>query len=486
MNSTLRQPKARIEITRLENLIEKDIAVLLADSYANKKLGVTIYAMTDYNFQHQIESISGSFSISVLPQAVDNSGRSLIDIIEMQDIVKIYEFNKLKFIGIITDAGYSASIQSGKVARKINLSGYSMGGLLESLSFVLDRHLMNDSPDVAGENRKLFDKIAKTFHPGFPVTEAIKTLINSFFEVMGKTSLAGSSVSKHLIEKYIDLNGIDPNIKFQYSVAFSYYSCGENSIWQILKDLFPPPLFEMFLKLDEVAGKYKLVLRESPFPYRKKGVWNFLHWRLLPLFKIRPNLITHLDLKKSSQDLFTYVLATLPGSGKSREEAMIVDGVSASGAKDQKKLNKYGFRPLYIEQKFFNRDGSNDGFDSKTVTKETSSKVYDWFYLGDESYSGELEVMNWGELPDVGDRVSILGGEFYVERIMSRFTYAKTMILRIYITRGLDYKGKGVTSIKNISEKIGMTLSGINTNLNSSKAGFLFGVNKSSLLALRR
>ena len=460
MIHTVRTPEAYIEIKRFESGNERMICLLSADRkhlYENFTRPVS-FSMTDYSFQTQIDSISGSFSISVLPDIFEDD-KSLIDLVEMQDIVKIYEFGKLEFIGIITEAGYNAVMgEGGRVNRKIVLSGYSVGGMLERLSFVLDRHIISTSPDSDGENKKLFEKLAQNFSVGQEISSSIRAIIDSFFDVMAKSRLGNSQTANHIIKTYIDTSQAGKGIYYKYSVAMSFYATGENSLWQTLKMLFPPPLYEMFLEFDSARGVYVLVLRECPFPVRKSGVWDFGAWNRLPLTYVNSQNLKSYDLSKTSEDVYTFFMGVLPGSAISKEQAMVIDqGKGSCAYLDETLLGKYGFSPMYIEQKFFNRDeATQKGVSASELMKEVGEKAAGWFCMNDRMYGGNIEVMTVsGEVPSVGGRCGFLAYEFYVERVGHYWSYGRAMTSKLLITRGLDYTGPQLKEISDLTKKLG-------------------------------
>ena len=81
MIHTVRTPEAYIEVKRFESGNERMICLLSADrKHLNENFTHPVsFSMTDYSFQTQIDSISGSFSISVLPDIFEDD-KSLIDL----------------------------------------------------------------------------------------------------------------------------------------------------------------------------------------------------------------------------------------------------------------------------------------------------------------------------------------------------------------------------------------------------------------------
>jgi len=408
-------------------------------------------ALISYNFKESLNSVEGNFNL-VLTLEKDSRGRTWLDKLQIRDLVLITEFDRVQYCGYIENVRLTAKMGSGgKPDRKILISGGNMGKMLSSFKLIIDVYLYIGTAFAKDVSKELKAKLSSVNAPGSRIFDILKPIYESFMDLTLKMGIAnpqGKGI-KPLLEYYIDYESeFSKDLLIKYPVALTLYQEGENSIWDIWSALVHPPLNELFGRWNTLLNTFQLVFREAPFDSDK--------WKNLEINTIPSQIVTSYDVGKSDQEVFTFYASSLPGQLKTWKAALGIDGNSVYV--DELKWPKYGYRPLIVENRYFNRDKIEEFTPKKVeeVMRAISNKMSKWFEHNDEFCSGTLEIMTinskeWRdskeyrelENPRIGEKIKLLDGEFYVEEAEHSWGYKGPMITKLSLSRGYKYNPDG-------------------------------------------
>jgi len=409
-------------------------------------------ALISYNFKEALDSVEGNFNLEFTLEK-DRNGRTWLDKLRIRDLVMISEFDKVQYLGYIDNIRLSAKIGSeGKPNRRILVSGGNMGKLLASFKLILDRFLYIGTEKANIESERLMASLAEMRNKGASIAPMLIAIYEDFFNLilkMGEVNPQGNGV-KAILDYYIDYSkGLQKDLKLKYRFAPTLYQVGENSIWDIWKALIHPPVNELFGRWSPLLSEYSLIFRETPFDSKD--------WKNLKKNDIPPSIITGYDIGKSDQEVFTFYATSLPGQTFSERQAMAIE--KAAVKIDEIKWSKYGYRPLIVKNRYFDRS-QMEKFSADEVgiiMGKISTKMREWFEHNDEFCSGSLSFMTidsemWKDdkeykglaNPRIGEKVGLLDGEFYVESSEHSWNYLGPMITTLQLSRGYRYTHYGI------------------------------------------
>jgi len=398
--------------------------------------------LVSYQFSETLATVNSGFALQLVPRLFSD-GEGWLEKIKIYDLVFIYEFGELRYGGYVKSLRYTARISGdGKPNRRISISGGSFGELLSTFQLVLDLILYKGSPVAEAASVQLSAVLAAELEKGNNIGDLFKIIYDHFMDLAMAVGLEGVSIGlKPLLDHFLDFDSyISRDLNAIYPMALSLYNVGANNIWQILSNLLFPPVNELFGRWNYRSSKYEIVFRRTPF---EPEDWKTLLWIEIP-----PVVIVDHDIGKSNEEIFTFYLGELAGAGISRNLAIISgESTGRNYVIDQEKWRKYGFRPMYIEFKYFNRD--RDSADAAVLMRDVSKMLKRWFEHNDEFYSGTLTIMTLGNReymkrnPRIGEKIKFLGGEFYLESSDHSWEFLGPMVTKLNITRGYKYDASG-------------------------------------------
>ena len=398
--------------------------------------------LVSYQFSETLATVDSGFSLELVP-SVDKEGKNWLEKIQIYDLVFIYEFGELRYGGYVKESRYSARISGdGKPSRRIRISGGGFGELLSTFQLVLDQVLYAASTTAENASRQLNARLAARLDKNSSIGDLFKIIYDAFMELAAAIGLEGVNIGvKPILDYFLDFgSGISDELRAIYPMVLSLYNVGANNVWQILSNLLFPPVNELFGRWNSRNDKYEIVFRQTPYEPQD---WGTLLWTEIPSIMI----VDH-DVGRSNAEIFTFYLGELTGTGISRNLA-IVSGESTGKnyVVDKDKWAKYGFRPMYIEFRYFDR--STDSAGAAVIMRQMSEMLKRWFEHNDEFYSGSLTIMTADDKdymkrnPRIGEKIKFLEGEFYLESSEHAWEYGGPMTTKLSITRGYKYDGSG-------------------------------------------
>lgn len=401
-------------------------------------------ALVSYSFEESLHTPDSSFHLRLIPEA-DEQGRTWYDKIQLMDLVFISEFGKIRYCGFVQNRRVVQSM-GDRPRRYIVISGSSIGAMLTNFPLVLDQFLYEGTTTAQAASKKLMARLAALQDTtNVSVAEILIAIYDSYFELTQAVGTLGASQGiRGVIDHFMDVESrLSSDVVIRYPMSFSMYQVGENNIWDIISQVITPPINELFGLWNPETNKYEVVFRQAPFEEAD--------WRSLPLTSIPTVAVREADLGNSDSEVFTFYLATLPGSGISRRKAMVYDsGLGKIPQIDTEKWKKYGYRPMLVDFRYFNRDHEKTS-GAGPLMIELSEMMKKWFERNDEFLSGSvtfmtLPVSSWRKetrSPRIGERLSLFGGEFYIEKSEHSWEMEGPMETKLGLTRGYVYSVNG-------------------------------------------
>lgn len=422
-----------------------------ATSTANKNL-------VSYTFSRSLYNLTGTFSFSFKEDT--KSDINILDSIKMLDLVKIYEFEKLVFIGIVTETSFSAS--SGNIQKTVSVSGKSIEYLFELLQVSLDITAMNFVQSDA-KNIELINELnKKDSTDGISIAEAVKTafsqfvgILNDYKEVstvqvleMLKAVYGGLDIAKFLV---------CGDINFYYPISSNLYSDRNVKFIDFLRNVLPSPVYEIYGTIGS-NDTPKLNLREVPF--------SSSDWDKLSCYRVPPELLTSYTFSKNCTEVYTEFLGYVEGSlidPAYYKKLTATDKGYDSQVTLPEKIAVYGYKPLEVTfvGYFGGKNKTEENKTNETLKekmKSLNTKLSEWFGKLDEMYSGNITIVNadyGNEKTGIGERVMVGTNEFYINAEKHDWAFCAAPTITYTVDRGGRYT-KGVFSeCINISKAMG-------------------------------
>ena len=422
--------------------------------------------LLSYNYERSIDNFAGSFSFSY-KESTDRNIEPVMDKFQMLDIVKIYEFDKPVFIGILTDVSFAA--QSGTVQKRVTISGKSAEYLFEILQISLDVAALSAAGKgkTEGLNLTFITEVNKKDSDGTKQTtikDGIKNAYDSFLKTLEQYKDISSVQIREMIKNVFGSDDISTyleceKIEFLYPISSQLYQNKTVKFFDFVRNLLPSPVYEIFGEIGD-NDKPKIRIRECPFD---KKVWS-----KLPCYTISPVLLTSYSFSKSCTEVYTVFLSYLEGSLLSPDYFKKINasdkGYTAAG-ECKEKIAVYGFRPMEVTFVGFcngetedEKKAANDNLNSNIA--DLNNRLAEWFGHFDEMMQGNISIVNVEQRNTrksrIGERIRLGSNEFYVKSEKHEWAYETAPTISYSVDRGGRYSLEGVFSpCKNISKFLG-------------------------------
>jgi hypothetical protein len=405
-----------------------------------------------YSFSESIKDISASFALTLLPRK-DGLGRMWIDKFSLRDIVTISEFGIVRYVGMIRDMRYSARMTENGPQRIISVRGTGIGSLLQTFRIVMDlRQNAGLGTTVEALSAKWNGLMAPTQVVGYQIKNLMKSVYDAYFGVVeeiqaglaSKGTVIDFFVFKKLCDRWLNTSdGMTTTAVTLYPIALSLYRVGENNLWEIMTSIVQAPFYELFGRWDVASQMYWLILRKTPF--------GALDWLQLTAHSISPEILVEYDLGMSDSEVKSSYRSIVAGSGYDRNLGLLENAVKI----DPIKLKLYGYIPMELEFKYYNRQQVTARQGSLPVMNSTSNEMQGWFHLNDEMLSGSVSIMTMVDCPKIGNKLKFLGGEFYIEESSHSWSVGSVMQTQLNLSRGYVYSmGKPVRRMSNLGKRV--------------------------------
>ena len=376
----------------------------------------------------------------------------------MMDLVFIYEFRELRFIGYIENIRYVGKITGGKPTRKILVTGGNMGKLLSSFKLIMNKFIcMFNAPAIVASNL-LKGTLALQVDKGSKISSILIKVYEDFINYtlqMGEGNNLGKGIYQ-ILNRYIDYKSRLSDDVLWYPINIAPYNMGENNIWDMWRNLMVAPINEMFGRTNK-RGVFELIFRQAPF---EPDDWDSKPLNILPSI-----IVTDHDLGRSIEQIYTYYLSLLQGGPYPSQTIMLLDHEQDFDIVeiDKEKWKLYGYKPMIVTHKYYDRNKLDTYNDDVRLMRNLTLMLKRWYEHNDEFLSGTVNIMTvnpneWkGKLqnPRIGERIGLIDGEFYVESSVHSWNFKGPMTTRLEISRGYCYvRGVMMMPIEEFGNKL--------------------------------
>ena len=419
--------------------------------------------LISYSFSESVSSIEGGFNFTI-QEDPDGSGYTAYDRIRNMFVIKIYEGSDRTpaFVGVIHKKRVGKNLTDKGVRNTTSFSGESIAGLLARFQIAMNLRIMNIK-DVESENTKLTIKLSSMkLNPKTFMKQTWEDYTGMTVSGMGKEVVLSNTVVSQMIENFMGtdfLETSDTDAEFPYPIAYAFYQQGINSITGIWQSLLPPPIYEIFSRVDK-SGNCKIVARESPFDsddLSLNGVTFSSKWTSLRITEVAPVKLTSFDLEISDEEIYTAYYSYLEGSVLSQEQYVVIDQLSKSSDQtvciDSDKLSIYGYRPLEVNFRGYARQDPSNGkstdVNNNILDKFTALnlRMKEWYGNIDKMHAGSItlttDFINPEKNPHAGERLGFIGGQFYIKAADHSWAYGGTPTIVCTVNRGAKYSKSG-------------------------------------------
>ena len=409
--------------------------------------------LQSYNFSTSVNDPKGAFTLTFYPDddRVNNNDPSIFDQIRIMDIVQIIESERNHgeypdFTGVIRAKKHVVQMTDAGPKRSILVSGHSIAGLVQEFRISMDLQAMEITKQIANEKQlsiELTLKLLDTKNRPLSVKFLVETVWKYFLDLSSKYGKLSNCKVAEYIEKWMgeDLFTFDDS-EFYYPVANIFNRQNTQSFYDLVEGLVPKPVYEIFPYTAD-KGVTKIMIRVAPFD---SDTWG---GKLLEDSKkqINPILVKSFDVQQSDNEVYTVYFAYLEGSAIDMDRAILLATQDPTGdprvSVDNAKFGKYGYRPLFISMRGYGKSREDDKNTADRI-KNLSERLKNWFCHLDEMYTGKI-VMSLdisSKMPQPGEKISFLGGEFYVVDSSHQWNYGGNPEITLTISRGGDYSQK--------------------------------------------
>lgn len=410
----------------------------------------------NYRFQKTIKAPQGSCQLAVLPQSATTH---IMDVFKPMDVVRIYEFGVVKFIGFITRVSYSGAIGSdGKPSRNATITCQQFGGLLQtsSIGMGLGTALGLTEDVLVNESAKLSLAILRGMEDGISFAEIVGLLYTSFRDFL---EAIGASNFLTYVSQYFDASsGLSNEETPTLPRTVELFTGTESSLtfWQLAEQIAQKPFNELWIdngarsvSIDgsnvRLPEKSCMVFRPTPFNGTVTSAGTAKLWDGLPKIDISADYLLRFDLARSMDEVYTFYSVKEPAFQLAEIPRLLLGRAKV----DRDRLGKYLFRPL-ITELFYTRVETAKG-DGKAATSKEAADASDmaaqtllnWFEHNDDYLSGTIQLMVPEDDtldPRIGEKIGVYGieGDFYVEGIVHTWQYQGPLKSTLTVTRGYN------------------------------------------------
>jgi hypothetical protein len=205
--------------------------------------------------------------------------------------------------------------------------------------------------------------------------------------------------------------------------------------------------------MDRGKGRMRIKIRECPFD---GPAWESLKYKdpekrgeTLDCFYIPARLVKSFDIEQSDDEVYTVFFSYLDGYPVQMEKLIILSKQNEESQSapalvlDDNKYKKYGYRPLFVHFIGYGKDEKTDDTTTEAKLQKLNQRLMDWYGNLELMYNGTLTLATdlSIDMPQAGEKISFLSGEFYVTGAEHRWAYKGNPETILEISRGAVYDG---------------------------------------------
>jgi hypothetical protein len=423
-------------------------------------------SLQGYTFGTSINDPKGRFSLSLFPD-----DQVIFDEISPMDIIEIYESrNHFKqfysgsemvkqitptFTGVVRSKKYGSQITEGRSSRRINIAGHSIAGLVQD--FVVNLDL---TAAVIMKSKAIIEDFVINMTKKFMSGESLelKNIVQRIWEYYLEFSKNSEEMATPKIAEYLerwagkDMFNIPDTMPFIFSLGAAILGQNSQNFYDLIDGLLPSPVYEKFVYTDYKTGRMRIMIRECPFDI---PVWEKLESREIDVITVKS-----FDLSLSDKEVYTVFFSYVDGYPEEMDKVIrrtYADmKVSSSITVDERKYGIYGYRPLQARFIGYGRkSGTEDRTTNENILK-MNTRMRNWYGKIDEMYTGTINMATdlSKDMPNPGEKVQFLNGEFYVVDVEHRWNYGGNPETAISVSRGGNYESGEFRKMTNVTKAI--------------------------------
>jgi hypothetical protein len=448
------KPQPRIQIITPDGAIVE----LRPDNAGNSPEGnIASKNLLSYSFSEAVDDLAGSFSFSVENEMIKPTpGKSLFDLIPRRSVVNIYEDDQVtpSFRGIIRKRHIGATMTSNGVKKSVVFSGKSIISCITEFMVPLDIRIPG-VPDAMAKTKELQSELSES---DMTIESFMKKTWEYFRKISDWVSEKSGLTNGRLLqiidnkdyigEDFIKVTGKETSL--QYPVATMFYNQANNYITDVWHNILPKPVYDLFTCFDDEEKKPVIVARQVPYGDPDNGNND---WLDLKLYYIDPVMLVGYDLDQSDEEVYTAFNSYVVGSPRAKEfYEVVTNKVDTDFRVNKDKSAIYGFKLLAVSFMGFDRMKNETAKEEEEALSKTllglNMRAEYWFSRLDEMYAGTITMITNFKIkedrdgfvnPRVGCRLSFLGGQFYIEKSEHSWSYGRTPLNRLTVSRGMVY-----------------------------------------------
>jgi len=363
---------------------------------------------------------------------------------------------------VVRSVKYASQVGGTNVTRRLVVSGHSVAGLVADFYLSMDTSAQVLTDTQAAQDylsKQLTISLLEKGNKLLKLEEAINKIWEAFVDISKHKQykkLSNPEVYEILVKwagKFFD---IDKDITFNYPLGCVFDAKTTQSFFDIVEGLIPYQVYEKFAYMDRSTGEMRIKIRECPFDADKWAEIEYKDPKVkggeLPL-----RLVKSLDIERNDKEVYTVFFPYLNGYPIQEQKALVLakqNQYSKSSpflTQDDEKYSRYGYRPLFVHFIGYSKDEGEGDTSTEEKLKALTERLMNWY--------GDMELMSHGQItmstdlsmdmPQAGEKISFIGGEFYVSAAEHRWSYKGNPETVLTVTRGAIYEnGKFKSKLK--------------------------------------
>jgi hypothetical protein len=420
--------------------------------------------LQSYVFSYSVNDPKGSFSLTFHPD--DDEGlykdQSIFDKIEEMDVVQIFEYIDktgnypyATFTGVVRKKRFVIQNTDDGPRRSIVVTGHSIAGLVDEFYLSMDINAMAITREIANDRQieiEVTQALMKNDNKGIKVSDAINIIWKSFLDLSNKYGRLSNVKTAEIIKKWMGENpfDVDEKLTFFYPIGSVFHGQSTKNFYSVVENLVSRPVYEYFPYIEK--GKTKIKIRMSPFD---ADSWEGLNHTDKG---INPVLLKTVDIAQSDEKVYTVFYSYLDGYPMQMDKALRLSTQKATGMPevviDEEKYGIYGYRPLFVTFHGYAKSPEDDTTTGEELLK-LNNKLKKWFGKLEKMYSGSVTMSTdiHTEMPQAGEKIPLLGGEFYVVTSEHRWNYGGNPETALSVSRGGKYIKGSFDELKDIAKR---------------------------------
>jgi hypothetical protein len=415
--------------------------------------------LQSYSFKTSVDDAKGNFSLTFHPDQA-GSDTPIFDQIKILDIVEIYEsknhFKKSSptYIGVIRSKKYASQIGGTSVNRKLVITGHSVVGLAAEFCMNMDTSAQVITDTLAAQeniSKSLTTSLLEGNEP-LKLEEVIKKIWDEFVKLSTQYGkLSNPAIYKILSKWSRDFFDIDKKITLNYPLGCVFDAKSTKGFFDLVESIIPHQVYEKFAYMDRVSGKMRLKIRECPFDYDQ-----WVKLKNHDCYEIPLRLVKSVDVEQNDNEVYTVFFSYLDGYPIQQLKAIVLGKQNQDSKNepalvhDDKKYSLYGYRPLFVTFIGYSKDEGDEDTTTEEKLQKLNQRLMNWYGNMELMYSGQLtlSIDLSMDMPQAGETIAFLGGEFYVTSAEHKWNYKGNPETVLAISRGGNYTSKSFKELK--------------------------------------